>query len=326
MSAPQLPADSVQRTGMIAIVGRPNVGKSTLLNHLIGEKLAAVTPKAQTTRKRFRGIRSEPGVQMIFLDTPGVHVPPKGKALNQYIVSEALSGLEDADLVIYLLDGTREFRATDPKSDEGYLLRALKAKLEKRKVPLLVLLNKSDLWSKGQGTFADQAMLAGILEQIPVTAFLPISAKSGRGVDDLLRLIKENLPEGPALFPEDELTDQSIRMIAGEMIQEQLFFQLGQELPYSCCVEIVRFDDPKEGKRLPEIDARIHVERDSQKAMVIGRGGQKLKEIGIRSRESIQRVVGEKVVLKLQVTVTSDWTKNRGRLASLGYTLPQESV
>lgn len=325
MNAPQSVANSTQRTGIVAIVGRPNVGKSTLLNHLIGEKLAAVTPKAQTTRKRFRGIRSEPGIQMIFLDTPGVHVPPKGKALNEYIVSEALSGLEDADLVIYLLDGTREFRATDPKSDEGYLLSALKAKLEKRRVPLLVLLNKSDLWSKGEGSFGNQAMLAGILDELPVTAFLPISAKNGRGVEELLKLIKENLPEGPALFPEDELTDQSVRTIAGEMIQEQLFFQLGQELPYSCCVEVVRYSDPKEGKRLPEIEARIHVERDSQKPMVIGRGGQKLKAIGIRARESIQRVVGEKVVLKLQVTVTADWTKNRGRLESLGYTLPAET-
>lgn len=315
-----------QRTGMVAIIGRPNVGKSTLLNRLIGEKLAAVTPKAQTTRKRFRGILSEPGIQIIFLDTPGVHIAPKGKVLNEFIVSEALHGLEDADVVVYLLDGTREFRASDENSDEGFLLKALKAKLEKRKVPLIVLLNKSDLWSRGEGKFSEQKNLNEILNSLPVTALLPISAKAGRGVDELLNLIKANLPEGPALFPEDELTDQSMRTIAGELIQEQLFFQLGQELPYSCCVEITRYEDPKEGKRHPEIDARIHVERDSQKGMVIGRGGQKLKEIGIRARESIERVVGAKVVVKLQVTVTPDWTRNRGRLESLGYTLPVETT
>ncbi len=311
------------RTGVIAIVGRPNVGKSTLLNHLIGEKLAAVTPKAQTTRKRFRGIRSEPDTQMIFLDTPGVHVPPKGKALNQFLVHEALSGIEDADLVIYLLDGTREFRGMDPKSDEGFLLNSLKAKLEKHTIPLIVTLNKSDLFGK-EGKFTDQKSLRDILELLPVTAFLPLSAKTGRGVEELLDLIRKNLPEGPALFPEDELTDQSLRSIAGELIQEQLFFQLGEELPYSCAVEIVRYEDPKEGKRLPEIEARIHVERDSQKAMVIGKGGQKLKEIGIRARQSIERVVDGKVVLRLFVTVTPDWTRQRSRLEQLGYTLPRE--
>lgn len=310
------------RCGFIALIGRPNVGKSTLLNKLIGEKLAAVSPKAQTTRRRFRGIRTDADSQMIFVDTPGVHVAPQGKKLNEYCVSEALDVLADADAFVYIIDGSRAFEPTRVESDEAFLLGSLEKILQNRKVPLFLVINKVD-HQHPQGP--TQAVLEKeMLTRLPVTALLPMSARTGAGVDALVAALKEVLPVGPALFPEDELTDQNMRTIVGELIQEKLFLLLGEEIPYSCAVEITAFREVSEARRYPEIEAAIHVERDSQKAVVVGKGGAKIKEIGIRARETIERLMGTKVVLKLFVKHTPQWTKDANELKRLGYIVPEQ--
>lgn len=314
------------RCGFVALIGRPNVGKSTLLNSLVGEKIAAVSPKAQTTRRRFRGIRTDADSQIIFVDTPGLHRAPEGKKLNEYCVSEALDALEGVDAAVYIIDGSRPFQPDNVLSDEYFLIESLKAALEKKPRPLFVLLNKMDIWETGGGNFTTQKDFAESIKKLPATAVFPIAAKTGEGLEPFLEALKKVVPIGPALFPEDELTDQSMRSIVGELIQEKLFYLLGEELPYSCAVEIERYDEtPSEQKRLPEIHAAIHVERESQKPMVIGKGGAKIKEIGISARESIEKFIGQKIVLKLFVKVTPKWTKNADELKRLGYILPERS-
>lgn len=312
---------SMHRCGFVALVGRPNVGKSTLLNKLIGEKMAAVSPKAQTTRRRFRGIRSDSDAQMIFVDTPGVHVAPQGKKLNEYCVSEALDVLADADVYVYIIDGSRAFEPNRADSDEAFLLACLEKNLAERKVPLVIAINKIDE-AHPKGPTPEN--MKEILARFPGAQLVAISAKSGQGVDNLVAMLKEKIPEGPALYPEDELTDQNLRVIVGELIQEKLFLLLGEEIPYSCAVEIVNFKEASELRKYPEIEAAIHVERDSQKAVVIGKGGAKIKEIGQRSRETIERLIGSKVVLRLFVKHTPKWTKDVEQLKRLGYIVPKE--
>lgn len=309
------------RCGFIGIVGRPNVGKSTLLNKLIGDKLAAVSPKAQTTRRRFRGIRTDEDSQMIFVDTPGVHVAVKGEKLNEFYVAEALDVLEDSDVFVYVIDGSREFRGNKPGTDEAFLIEALEKQLAKKNAPLFILLNKMDIWEKGANKFSSQREIMELIDRLKPAAVIPFSAKTGKGIDALVKELKAVLPEGPRLFPEDELTDQNLRVIAAELIQEKLFYFLGEEVPYSSVVEITRFDDPSEERKLPEIDATIHVERDSQKAMVVGKGGAKIKEIGQAARADIEKIVGGKVVLKLHVKVNPKWTKEQKELKRFGFVL-----
>jgi GTP-binding protein Era len=312
------------KTGYIALLGRPNVGKSTLLNSILGEKLAAVSPKAQTTRRRFRGILTDDNSQLIFVDTPGLHRAPEGKKLNEYLVAEALDSLSDADAWVYIVDGTRPFQPEKEGSDESFILETLKKAMEKSPKPLFVVLNKMDLWEKGGTRFAGQEDFTRGLEGLPVKAVYPVSAKQGKGVAELVSALRELMPVGPALYPEEDLTDQNLRTIAGELIQESLFYLLGEELPYSCAVEIERFVEPSEGQRYPEIHAAIHVERESQKPMVIGKGGAKIKEIGQSARQAIEKLIGGRVVLKLFVKVTPKWTKSSEELKRLGYIVPEK--
>lgn len=318
-----MPSSDQFRCGFVALVGRPNVGKSTLLNALVGEKLAAVSPKAQTTRRRFRGIRTDEDSQLILVDTPGLHRAPEGKKLNEYCVKEALDSLEGVDACVYIIDGSRPFQPENPESDEYFLLHSLKEALTRKPRPLFVLLNKMDLWETGKTKFGDQAQLTASLQGLNVKGIYPVSAKNGQNLEALVAALKAELPVGPALFPEDELTDQSMRTIAGELIQESLFYLLGEELPYSCAVEIERYDEPNETRKYPEIHAAIHVERESQKPMVIGKGGAKIKEIGQSARGTIEKFLGQKVVLRLFVKVTPKWTKNPEELKRLGYILPE---
>jgi GTP-binding protein Era len=320
-----MPNDPAEfRCGFVALVGRPNVGKSTLLNALVGEKIAAVSPKAQTTRRRFRGIRNEEGAQLIFVDTPGLHRAPEGKKLNEYCVAEALDSLRDVDAIVYIVDGSRPLKAgVADASDERFLIETLKKTLEAAPRPLYVLLNKQDIWSRGGASFSGQADFAEALSGLPVAKIFPVSAKSGAGLEPFLAELKNILPAGPALYPTDELTDQSLRSIVGELIQEKLFYLLGEELPYSCAVEIEQYLEPGEKRKLPEIHAAIHVERESQKPMVIGKGGEKIKEIGVAARESIERLLGGKVVLRLFVKVTPKWSRNSEQLRLLGYAVPE---
>jgi GTPase len=317
------------RCGVVALVGRPNVGKSTLLNTLVGEKIAAVSPKAQTTRRRFRGIRSEQSCQIIFVDTPGLHRAPEGKKLNEFCVAEALDSLRDVDAIVYIVDGSRPLKASEEQgSDERFLIDSLKRTLAQRAVPLFVLLNKKDLWQKTKANFVGQEDLKAMLGELPVKQLFPVSAKGGDGIQMFIDELTAVLPEGPALYPTDELTDQSLRNVVAELIQEKLFYLLGDELPYSCAIEIESFHDPIEGdpkRRLPEIHAAIHVERESQKPMVIGKGGTKIKEIGQAARASIEELLGSRVVLKLFVKVTPKWSKKSDQLRLLGYVLPDRS-
>ena len=315
------------RCGFIAILGRPNVGKSTLLNRLIGDKLAAVSPKAQTTRRRFRGILTDQEAQMIFVDTPGVHIAPKGEILNEFCVAEALDVLEDADAFVYVIDGSREFKGLKNETDESFLISALEKKLAKRKAPLFILLNKMDLWQKGENRFARQSEIQALVERLKPELIMPFSAKSGHGAEDLIRHIKAALPVGPALFPEDELTDQNMRSIVAELVQEKLFYFLGDEVPYSCAVEITNFHEPSPeiGRKFPEIEATIHVERESQKAMVIGKSGAKIKEIGQAARQDIEKILDAKAVLKLHVKVNHKWTKEERELKRFGYVLEKRA-
>ncbi len=314
------------RTGFVALVGRPNVGKSTLLNTLVGEKIAAVSPKAQTTRRRFRGIRSDDDSQIIFVDTPGLHRAPEGKKLNEFCVAEALDSLRDVDAVVYIVDGSRPLKAGEAaETDERFLIDSLKKTMAQKARPLFVLLNKKDLWQKGNARFGGQDDLKAMMAELPVKQLFPVSAKGGEGLEAFMSELKQVIPEGPALYPTDELTDQNLRTVVAELIQEKLFYLLGEELPYSCAIEIEQFHEPEEGnpkRRHPEIHAAIHVERESQKPMVIGKGGAKIKEIGQAARESIERLLGGKVVLKLFVKVTPKWSKNPEQLRQLGYVLP----
>jgi GTP-binding protein Era len=312
------------RTGYVALLGRPNVGKSTLLNTVLGEKLVAVSPKAQTTRRRFRGIVTDSQSQLIFVDTPGLHRAPEGKKLNEYCVAEALDSLSDADVWVYLVDGSRPFQPAKEGSDEEFILSTLKRALKANPKPLYVVLNKMDLWQTGQGKFTDQKEFLDSMKDLPVKEIFPLSAKKGEGVEALMKAIKGSVPVGPALYPEDDLTDQNLRVVAGEFIQETLFYLLGDELPYSCAVEVEKFLEANEKRKYPEIHAAIHVERESQKPMVIGKGGAKIKEIGQRSRESLEKLLGTQVVVKLFVKVTPKWTKNSEELKRLGYHVPEK--
>jgi GTP-binding protein Era len=291
------------KAGLVAIVGAPNAGKSTLLNQLLGQKISITSPKPQTTRNRILGVLDRPQAQLIFLDTPGVH--RAGKALNVRIVDVALGALADADLVLVMMDA-----ATSNSDAETYLIEKLKS----RRTRSILALNKIDLIPKTK--------LLGLIERwSQVHAFeaiVPISAEKGTQLQELVDAMVKMLPAGPPLYPPGSLTDLSERFIAGEMIREKVFRLTGEEVPYAAAVTI---DDYKEAKggRLVKIFATIHVERDSQKAILIGKGGAKLKEIGEASRKEIERMVGCQVFLQLFVRVQKNWSRDTKALQRFGY-------
>lgn len=291
------------RSGFIAIAGAPNVGKSTLLNRFIGEKISITSRKPQTTRNRILGILHRPGVQMVFIDTPGIH--KASRELNVRIVDTAISVLGDVDLILVVADAA----APDPAS-EVVLVRNLK----KQKVPAILALNKIDR--------IDKAALLSMIDawrlRHPFSAVVPISAKNNLQVDTLVAEMEKTLPDGPPFFPADALTDLPERFIAAEMIREKVFRLTGQEIPHATAVTVESFTEG-EGKAPIRIDATIHVERDSQKGMVIGKGGAKLKKIGEEARREIERMVGKKVFLKLFVRVEKNWSRDTRALRRFGY-------
>lgn len=291
------------KSGLVAIVGAPNAGKSTLLNRMLGQKISITSKKPQTTRNRILGILDRPHSQMIFLDTPGVH--RSNSPLNVRIVEVALSTLADADLVLVMVDA-----AAADHDAESYLVEKLKA----HHVTAILALNKIDLvpptdllalidrWSK---THAFQAII-------------PISATKGTQLEELMGAMEQALPPGPRLYPAGSLTDLPERFIAAEMIREKAFRLTGQEIPYSVAVTIEQFKEMSK-KGLIHIDATLHVERDSQKGIVIGKGGRKLKQIGEAARAEIERLVGCRVFLKLFVRVQKNWSKDTKALRRFGY-------
>ena len=292
------------RCGVVAIAGRPNVGKSTLLNRLLGMKIAIVTPKPQTTRDRILGILSRPNFQALFTDTPGIHDPKK--PLNRRMVQEALAALQDADVVLVVTDAVTP---EDVERDRFVLDR-----VRESGKPAVLALNKIDKIAKPKLL----PLLAAYSRVLDFAAIVPVSALKGDGLDPLLAEVSARLPEGRALFPEDDLSDRPLRFLASELVREKLTLFTYSELPYSVAVTIDRFEEP-EPPLAARISATIHVERDSQKAIVIGHGGEMLKRIGTAAREEIEELVGRKVMLELFVRVDEQWAGSDEGVKRMGY-------
>jgi len=291
------------KSGYVSIVGAPNAGKSTLLNRMLGEKISITSKKPQTTRNRILGVLHGAKSQMIFFDTPGVFQAKD--ELNVRIVDAAFSALGDADLVLVVVDVSRP----DPNA-ERYLVK----KLQTQTRPVVLALNKIDLIKKS-------AMLEIIEKWSKTYGFrevVPISARHGTQVDDLIKAMEKILPAGPPFFPEDTLTDVSQRFIVAELIREQVFRLTGEEIPYATAVTVDTFKE-KKGGQLISIEATINLERNSQKGIVIGKNGSKLKQIGTRSREQIEQLLGTKVFLKLFVRIQKNWRKDTRAIRRFGY-------
>jgi len=294
------PAD--YRCGYVSIVGRPNVGKSTLLNHILGQKLAITSRKPQTTRHRMLGIVTRDKVQAIYVDTPGIHGEER-KAINRYMNKAASAALKDVDVVLFVVDGLKW------SPDDELVL----SKLEKVKLPVLLVINKVD-------TVEDKAALLPHIERLsqrlPFAEVIPVSALKGHNLDRLHDAVAERLPFSPPFYDEDQITDRSQRFLAAEMVREKIMRQLGEEVPYELTVEIEEFK--QEGKLL-RISACILVEREGQKKIVIGDGGQRLKLIGTEARQDMEKLFSSKVFLSLWVKIKGGWSDDERALKSLGY-------
>ena len=290
-------------SGFVALVGAPNAGKSTLLNRMLGTKISITSRKPQTTRNRILGVVHRPTAQLVFIDTPGVHQAKL--PLNIRIVDTALSALGDVDLVLMLADSVRPDRDA-----EAFLLNRLKASGK----PVILAFNKTDQIT------ADRLIqkLEKWSKRMDFKHIVPISALHGSQVENLLQLMEDLLPEGPPFYGEDMLTDSAERFIVAEMIREKVFRLTGEEIPYATAVTVDVFKDTRQGKMV-RITATIHVERESQKGMVIGRGGKKLKQIGQAARDDIEKLLGVKVYLELFVRVQKHWTRDTRAIRKFGY-------
>jgi GTP-binding protein Era len=299
------------RAGFCAIVGRPNVGKSTFLNRVLGQKLAVVTPKPQTTRNRILGVKNRDDAQIVYVDTPGIH---RGRSsLNRYMVDEALRAAAECDVILLLIEARRGAPSASVEIGEGNEL--IVEKLRELRKPRVLGINKVDLVGDKTGLLpvidAWQKLLA--FDEI-----VPMSAADGTGVDAVEQAVASRLPEGERLYPEEMLTDRAERFLAGELVREQIFLLLKEEVPYSIAVSVEQFHE-RADKGDVVIDANVLVERDSQKKIVIGEGGKMIKEIGTRARAEIARLLGCPVHLKLFVKVDPDWTSKDSALRRLGY-------
>jgi GTP-binding protein Era len=290
------------RCGYIAIVGRPNVGKSTLLNQILGEKVAIVSPRPQTTRNRITGIRTTKTSQIVFLDTPGIH---QGHSLiNRRLVDTALHTLDEVDGVVWLLDAHERIKQEEERIAET--LRGVET-------PVLILINKIDLVSKGKLL----PLMERCAQLLPGKEIVPVSALKGDGVPIVLDIVEKWLPEGEPFFTDGEYTDQSERFLASEIVREKVFNLTRQEIPYGVAVTIDEFTE-KEEKNLVVIAATIHTERDSHKGILIGKRGAMLKEIGQQAREELEKLLGRRIFLELFIRVDPDWTQNPNLLAEMG--------
>jgi GTPase len=290
------------RSGYIAIIGRPNVGKSTLLNQILGEKVAIVSPKPQTTRNRVSGIRTTAASQIIFIDTPGIH---QGHSLmNRRLMDTALHTLDDVDGVLWLLDAHDKIKQEEERIAET--LRGVET-------PVLILLNKMDLVSKGKLL----PLMERCAQLLPDKEIVPVSALKGEGLDIVLNIVEGWLPVGPQYFTEGEHTDQSERFLASEIVREKVFLLTREEIPYGVAVTIDEFTE-KEEKNLIVIGATIHTERDSHKGILIGKHGSMLKEIGKQAREELESLLGCRIFLELFVRVDPGWTQNPQALIEMG--------
>lgn len=289
--------------GMVAIVGRPNVGKSTLLNKLLGQKVSITSRKPQTTRHRILGIDTEGDYQAVFVDTPGLHVEEK-RAINKLMNRAASSSLAEVGLVLFLVEGTKW------TEDDQMVM----TKIKQSELPCWLIVNKSD---NVKDKTKLMTHLKWLQEQHDFAHIMPISAKLGRNIDELRSLVHQNLPESEFYFPKDYITDRSSRFMASEIIREKLMRFTGDELPYSVTVEIEQFLLADNG--VYRINGLILVERETQKRMVIGKGGQRLKTIGAEARKDMENMFDNKVYLELWVKVKSGWADDERALRSLGY-------
>ena len=295
------------KCGFVSFIGRPNAGKSTLINRLVGEKVAIVSDKPQTTRNRILGVRNYPDAQVIFLDTPGIHRPLH--RMNVRMVDAARDTIGEVDIVGLVVDATEKFGRGD-----RYVLDMLKDV----KAPIFLILNKIDLVKK--------VRLLPIIEELSkegtFAEIIPVSAGTGLNVDRLERVLIDRLPEGPALYPEDYLTDQPERFLASEIVREKVLQFTHAEIPFSSAVIIDRFEEPDREGGLLSLYCTIVVERDSQKPIVVGRGGDMIKRIGTAAREELERFFSTKVYLDLHVRVKSDWREDERVLRDLGVGRP----
>jgi GTPase len=290
------------KSGFIGIIGRPNVGKSTLFNTVIGDKISIVADKPQTTRNRITGIKNYPDAQLIFLDTPGMHNPKT--PLNRAMVQATREAIGSADLLLMLVEANSQVHQHDL-----FLIESLAGV----KIPVLLVINKIDLIEK--------KYLLPLIDKFrglyDYREIFPISALKGTGIDDLLTVVRDILPEGPQLFPEDIFTDATERFIAAEFVREQIMLLTAQEIPYVSAVTIDAFKED-EGKNIIRINATINVEKESQKAIMIGKKGAMLKKIGTQSRLRMEKLFGARVYLELFVRVSKDWTASDRMLQEFG--------
>lgn len=292
------------KCGYVCLIARPNVGKSTLLNHITGQKIAITTSTAQTTRKQIKGIYTDDNTQIIFVDTPGVHKPLN--ELGEYLDEQSKSAIGDVDIILFLVDGTEKAGKGDNWIVQNYLKNINK--------PIIIVANKIDLIQdeiKKEENIISYKKLFD--KNLPI---VKVSAKTGKNVDKLLEIIKKSMPFGIKLYPDDIITDQNMRMIAGEVIREKIILNTKDEIPHSIAVLI---DDYKTENNIDKIKATIFVSTDSQKGIVIGKKGVLLKKIGTEARIELEEIIEGKVFLELFVKVKKNWQKDKDALKMLGY-------
>ena len=296
------------KSGFVAIIGRPNVGKSTLLNQILGQKIVIATDKAQTTRKRIKGILTNEEGQIVFIDTPGVHKPLN--KLGEFLLDEAKVAVPDADVILFLVDGS------DPagKGDKWIAQNILQTE-----IPIIIVMNKVDKIKKTEKVEENLLTYKTLFDtNLPVVR---ISAKTGRNIDTLIKNIYKKLPEGDPLYPEDIVTEETMRDVTEEIIREKILLNTSDEIPHSVAVKVEKY---KEEETIDKISAVIYCEYKSQKGILIGKGGSLLKKIGTESRLELEKIVEKKVFLELQVKVEKDWRKKDKVLKSFGYQQEKE--
>ena len=306
------------RSGFVAVIGKPNVGKSTLINAWLGEKIAIVSPKPQTTRHRLRGILTRPDAQIIFVDTPGIHQPRH--KLGEFMVETAAKSIPDADVVLFMVDVSEM-----PTAEDEQIAQLIE---EHGQSPVILVLNKADLLPPEKVQPHSDAYFKLVKHDAWVECeayrnqWMMISATRGDNRDKLLDMVVARLPQGPRYYPADQLTDQTMRFIAAELIREQVLRFVRQEVPHAVAVVVEEWKQRRED--LTYIGANIFVEKDSQKGIIIGEGGRMLKRIGRAAREEIERLVGNRVYLELWVKVRAKWRRDEQELRRLGYALPHK--
>ena len=292
------------KSGFVTIIGRPNVGKSTLLNRILGQKIVIATDKAQTTRKRIKGILTESRGQIVFVDTPGVHRPLN--KLGEFLMDEAKFALPDADLILFLVDGSEPAG----KGDKWIVENLLKT----TKIPVILVMNKVDKIKNQQKIEENLLSYKTLFEEN--ISIIRISAKTGRNKDTLLDNIYKKLPKGDLLYPEDVVTEETMRDISEEIIREKILLNTSEEIPHSVAITIDRYEEADE---IDRIYATIYCEQKSQKGMLIGKGGSLLKKVGTEARLELEKIADKKVFLSLEVKVEKDWRKKDKILKNFGY-------